>query len=53
MILTDIDITPVDSTTCPDYTDDKGAETYNLNLSQQRAQEVARLLSRQFDLAPP
>ena len=32
------------------YTDDKGTEIYNLNLSQQRAQEVARLLTRQFGL---
>ena len=34
------------------YTDDKGTETYNLILSQQRAQEVARLLTRQFNLIP-
>jgi hypothetical protein len=32
------------------YTDDKGTEAYNLNLSQQRAQEVARMLTRQFGL---
>lgn len=32
------------------YTDDKGTEIYNLNLSQQRAQEIARLLQRRFNL---
>ena len=30
------------------YTDDKGTEAYNLNLSQQRAQEVARLLKTRY-----
>jgi outer membrane protein OmpA-like peptidoglycan-associated protein len=33
------------------YTDDKGTEAYNLNLSQQRAQEVARLLTEKFNIA--
>lgn len=33
------------------YTDDKGTEAYNLNLSQQRAQEVARFLTEKFNIA--
>jgi len=32
------------------YTDDKGTEAYNLNLSQQRAMEVARLLEKEFNI---
>jgi outer membrane protein OmpA-like peptidoglycan-associated protein len=34
------------------FTDDIGSETYNLDLSQKRAHEVARLLSSKFDIPP-
>ncbi len=34
------------------FTDDAGSETYNLDLSQKRAREVARLLSSKFNIAP-
>ena len=34
------------------FTDDVGSETYNLDLSQKRAQEVARLLSSTFHIDP-
>ena len=34
------------------FTDDVGAESYNLDLSQKRAQEVARLLSSRFHIDP-
>jgi len=32
------------------FTDDAGSEAYNLDLSQKRAREVARLLSSKFDI---
>ena len=34
------------------YTDDVGSETYNLDLSKKRADEVARLLISKFDIPP-
>ena len=34
------------------YTDDVGSETYNLDLSKKRADEVARLLTLKFDIPP-
>ena len=34
------------------FTDDVGSEAYNLDLSQKRAQEVARLLSSTFHIDP-
>ncbi|HTI10856.1 MAG TPA: OmpA family protein [Puia sp.] len=34
------------------FTDDTGSETYNQDLSQKRAREVARLLSSKFDIPP-
>ncbi|HET6253107.1 MAG TPA: OmpA family protein [Puia sp.] len=34
------------------YTDDVGSEAYNLDLSQKRASEVARLLTSKFDIPP-
>jgi outer membrane protein OmpA-like peptidoglycan-associated protein len=34
------------------YTDDAGSDAYNLDLSQKRAQEVARLISSKFDVPP-
>jgi outer membrane protein OmpA-like peptidoglycan-associated protein len=34
------------------FTDDIGSETYNLDLSQKRADEVARLLSSKFNIPP-
>ena len=34
------------------FTDDTGSETYNLDLSQKRAREIARLLSSKFDISP-
>jgi outer membrane protein OmpA-like peptidoglycan-associated protein len=34
------------------YTDDVGSETYNLDLSKKRADEVARLLTSKFDIPP-
>jgi outer membrane protein OmpA-like peptidoglycan-associated protein len=34
------------------FTDDAGSDTYNLDLSQKRANEVARLLSSKFDIPP-
>jgi outer membrane protein OmpA-like peptidoglycan-associated protein len=34
------------------FTDDAGSEAYNLDLSQKRAREVARLLSSKFDIPP-
>ena len=34
------------------FTDDVGSDTYNLDLSQKRAREVARVLSSKFDIAP-
>jgi OOP family OmpA-OmpF porin len=34
------------------FTDDVGSEAYNLDLSQKRAQEIARLLSSTFHIDP-
>jgi len=34
------------------YTDNTGSEAYNLDLSQKRAHEVARLLASKFEIAP-
>ncbi|HWK04458.1 MAG TPA: OmpA family protein [Puia sp.] len=34
------------------FTDDTGPETYNLDLSQKRAREIARLLSSKFNIPP-
>jgi outer membrane protein OmpA-like peptidoglycan-associated protein len=34
------------------FTDDVGSDAYNLDLSQKRAQEVARLLSSTFHIDP-
>jgi len=34
------------------FTDDVGSDAYNLDLSQKRAQEVARLLSSTFNIDP-
>ncbi len=34
------------------FTDDAGSEAYNLALSQKRAQEIAKLLSSEFDISP-
>jgi outer membrane protein OmpA-like peptidoglycan-associated protein len=34
------------------FTDETGSETYNLELSQKRAQEVARLLTSKFNVPP-
>lgn len=34
------------------FTDDAGSDTYNLDLSQKRANEVARLLSSKFNIPP-
>ncbi len=34
------------------YTDDVGSETYNLDLSKKRANEVAHLLTSKFDVPP-
>jgi len=34
------------------FTDDAGSDAYNLDLSQKRANEVARLLSSKFDIPP-
>jgi outer membrane protein OmpA-like peptidoglycan-associated protein len=34
------------------FTDDVGSETYNLDLSKKRANEVARLLTSKFNIAP-
>jgi outer membrane protein OmpA-like peptidoglycan-associated protein len=34
------------------YTDDAGSDAYNLELSQKRAQEVARQISSKFDIPP-
>ena len=34
------------------FTDDNGPETYNLDLSQKRAHEIARLLSSKFGIPP-
>jgi outer membrane protein OmpA-like peptidoglycan-associated protein len=34
------------------FTDDVGSEAYNLDLSNKRAREIARLLAEKFDLAP-
>jgi outer membrane protein OmpA-like peptidoglycan-associated protein len=34
------------------FTDDTGSESYNLDLSQKRAREIARLLSSKFDIPP-
>jgi len=34
------------------YTDDAGSNAYNLDLSQKRAREVARLLSQKLDISP-
>jgi outer membrane protein OmpA-like peptidoglycan-associated protein len=34
------------------YTDDVGSETYNLDLSKKRANEVARLLTSKFAVPP-
>jgi outer membrane protein OmpA-like peptidoglycan-associated protein len=34
------------------FTDDAGSENYNLDLSQKRAREIARLLSSKFDIPP-
>jgi outer membrane protein OmpA-like peptidoglycan-associated protein len=34
------------------FTDETGSETYNLDLSQKRAQEVARLLTSKFNVPP-
>ena len=34
------------------FTDDTGSEAYNLELSQKRAREIARLLAAKFGLQP-
>lgn len=34
------------------FTDDVGSGAYNLDLSQKRAHEIARLLSSKFDISP-
>jgi outer membrane protein OmpA-like peptidoglycan-associated protein len=34
------------------FTDDTGSEAYNLDLSQKRAREIARLLTEKFGLSP-
>jgi len=34
------------------FTDDAGSDAYNLDLSQKRAREIARLLSSKFDIPP-
>jgi outer membrane protein OmpA-like peptidoglycan-associated protein len=34
------------------FTDDTGSEAYNLDLSQKRAKEIARLLTEKFGLSP-
>jgi outer membrane protein OmpA-like peptidoglycan-associated protein len=34
------------------FTDDTGSQTYNMDLSQKRAREIARLLSSKFDVPP-
>ena len=42
---------PLDHILVAGYTDDKGAEGYNIILSQQRAQEVARLLRKRYGIS--